>query len=185
MSIVDIPELKNQFDEVIVHFKKELAKMRTSRASQSLIEDLPVNCYGTMVPLKQLGMINAPEARTLTVQAYDRNTVDAIVKAIHQSDFGFNPSSDGNLVRITIPSLTEERRKELIKTVNKSAEDARVSVRSQRHKAIDVLKKRQKDKEISEDDLKKGQEEVQKVTDQYIAEVDKLLAVKEKEMMEI
>lgn len=185
MSVINAAELQNQFEEVIVHFKKELAKMRTNRANQSLIEDLPVNCYGTMVPLKQLGMINAPEARMLTVQAYDRNTVDAIVKAIHQSEFGFNPATEGNLIRISIPALTEERRKDIVKTLGKTAEEARVSVRSQRHKAIDVLKKRQKDKEISEDDLKKGQEEIQKMTDQFIAEVDKLLAVKEKEIMEI
>ena len=185
MSIIDEKELKAQFEEVIAHYKKELAKMRTSRASQSLIEDIQVNCYGTMVPLKQLGMINAPEARMLTVQVYDRNTVDAIVKAIHQSDFGFNPATEGNLIRISIPALTEDRRKELVKTINKNTEEARVSCRSQRHKAINELKKRQKDKEISEDDLKRGQDEVQKLTDQYIAEIDKLFAIKEKEMMEI
>ncbi|MGI6523847.1 MAG: ribosome recycling factor [Bdellovibrionota bacterium] len=185
MTVVDDAELRAQFDEAIVHFKKELAKMRTSRANQSLIEDVQVNCYGTMVPLKQLGMISAPEARLLTVQAYDRNTVDSIIKAIHLADLGLNPANEGTLIRITVPALTEDRRKELVKTINKYAEDARISVRSQRQKANDVLKKQQKNKEISEDDLKRGQDEIQKITDEYIAEVDKLFAIKEKEMMEV
>ena len=185
MSVVDIPELKAQFDEVLTHFKGELSKLRTGRASAALIENIMVNCYGTMMPMKQVGMINAPEARMLTVQVYDRNAVDAVVKAIHQADLGLNPASDGNLVRISVPALNEERRKEMVKALNKMAEENRVSVRNVRHKAIDVLKKQQKDKEISEDDLKRGQEEVQKLTDQYIADLDKALAVKEKEMMEV
>ena len=185
MSVVDIPALKAQFDEVLTHFKGELSKLRTGRASAALIENIQVNCYGTMMPLKQVGMINAPEARMLTVQVYDRNAVDAVVKAIHQADLGLNPASDGNLVRISVPALNEERRKEMVKALNKMAEENRVSVRNVRHKAIDALKKQQKDKEISEDDLKRGQDEVQKLTDQYIADLDKALAVKEKEMMEV
>ena len=185
MAAPSFPELKKGCEECVTHFKKELSKMRSGRASQALIEDLHVNYYGSTVPLKSLGMINAPEPRMLTVQAYDRGSVEAIEKAIQSADLGLNPSHDGSLIRILIPTLTEERRKDLVRGLHKHAEETRVSIRNQRHKAIDTLKKKQKAKEISEDDLRRGQEEIQKSTDHYIAEVDKLLAGKEKEMMEV
>ena len=159
--------------------------MRSGRASTALLEGLHVDYYGTSVPLMQLGMVNAPEPRLLTVQIYDRGAVDAVEKAIQSSELGLNPSRDGNLLRIVIPSLTEERRKDLIKKLHKMGEEAKVAIRNHRRDQIDFLKKQEKDKAISEDDLRKASEDVQKVTDKYTSEIDHVLAAKEKEMMEV
>lgn len=183
--MVNTAELKDKCEKTVEQFKKELGKMRSGRASASLIEGLKVDYYGSPVPLQQLGSISVPEPRMLTVQVFDASAADGIEKAILQSDLGLNPSRDGNLIRITVPALTEERRKQVIKQLHKEAEDFRVTVRNHRREAIDLLKKQQKNKEISEDDLRKAQESVQKVTDQHVAEIDKLLEEKEKEMMEV
>ena len=144
-----------------------------------------VEYYGSQVPLLQLGMINTPEPRLITVQVYDVGAVEAIEKAIMQADIGLTPSRDGSLIRMQIPALTEERRKDLIKKLHKTAEENRVVLRTHRRETLDVLKKQEKDKVISADDLRRGGEQVQKIVDKYIADIDVLLAGKEKEMLEV
>lgn len=178
-------ELKNSCTKTIEHFKKDLARVRSGRASTGLLEGIQVDYYGAQTPLVQLGLLNVPEPRQVTIQVYDQGAVEAVEKAIIQSDLGLNPSRDGNLIRINIPALTEDRRKELVKKLHKLAEDTRISLRNHRREAIDLLKKKQKDKEISEDDLHRGQDEIQKITDEHTAEVDVLLQAKEKEVMEV
>lgn len=169
----------------IEHFKQELLKLRTGRASASMLDVVQVEYYGSLVPLKQLAMLNAPEPRLLTVQVYDASASEAVEKAIKHADLGFNPMREGNLIRIPVPALTEERRKDLIKKLHKMGEEAKVVVRNLRRDAIDALKKSQKDGKISEDDSRRGQDQIQKVTDKYTAEIETLLGLKEKEMMEV
>ena len=179
------PELEDKCKKTIEHFRREVSHMRTGRASAALFENIQVEYYGSHVPLQQLALVNAPEPRLVTIQVYDPGAVEAVEKAILQSDLGLNPSRDGNLLRLAIPHLTEERRKELIKKLHKMGEETRVALRNNRREAIEALKKRQKDKQISEDDLRRGQEEIQKVSDQYHKDVDTVVAAKEKEMMEV
>jgi ribosome recycling factor len=178
-------QLQGHCQKTVEHFKRDLSKMRSGRAQTGLVENVMVDYYGTSVPLIQLGMINTPEPRLLTIQVYDANAVASVEKAIMQSDLGLNPSRDGNLIRLLIPALTDERRKELVKKLHKLAEEARVSMRNHRRDAIDLLKKQEKDKEITEDQLHRGQTEIQKITDKFISEIDSLLEVKEKEMLEV
>lgn len=178
-------DLEQKCKKTIEHFKRDMGKMRTGRANSSMLEGVHVDYYGSSVPLIQLGMINAPEPRLLTIQIYDAGAVDAVEKAIRQADLGLNPARDGNLIRINIPPLTEDRRKDLIKKLHKMCEENRVVIRNHRRDSIDILKKDEKDKKLSADDLRRGQEQVQKITDKYIAEIDALLAAKEKEMMEV
>jgi ribosome recycling factor len=177
--------LKEQCEESIKHFKTELSRMRTGRAQSSLLEGIMVDYYGSPTSLIQLGMINAPEPRMITVQVYDQGAVEAVEKAIRQADLGLNPSRDGGLIRINIPSLTEDRRKELVKKLHKTSEEAKIAIRNHRRDQIDVLKKQEKEKKLSTDDLRRGQEEVQKLTDKYTADVDVLLQAKEKEITEV
>jgi len=178
-------DLETKCTDSIEHFKRELTRMRSGRASTGLLEGLMVDYYGTQTPLQQLGLLNAPEARLITIQVYDTNAVESVEKAILQSDLGLNPSRDGNLIRINIPTLTEERRQELVKKINRMAEDAKVSIRNHRRDTIDSLKKQQKAKEISEDDLHRSMDDVQKIADDHIKGIETLLADKEKEMMEV
>lgn len=177
--------LKDQCEESIKHFKLELSRMRTGRAQGSLLEGIMVDYYGSPTPLLQLGLINAPEPRMLTVQVYDQSAVESVEKAIRQADLGLNPSRDGGVVRVIIPSLTEERRKELVKKLHKTAEEAKIAIRNHRRDQIDSLKKQEKDKKLSSDDLRRGQDEVQKLTDKYTADIDVLLHGKEKEITEV
>lgn len=178
-------ELESRLKKTIEHFKKELGHMRSARASVGILDGIHVDYYGSSVPLQQLGLINAPESRLIVIQVYDKAAVESVVKAIMQSDVGITPSTDGNLIRLNVPTLTEERRKDLVKKLHKFAEESRIGIRNTRRDIIDDLKKQQKNKEISEDDLHKGQEEVQKITDKYISEIEHLLQIKEKEMMEV
>lgn len=178
-------ELVEKSGSSVEHFKRELGRLRTGRASASLLEGVVVDYYGSSVPLKQLGLVNAPEPRMLSIQVYDAGATESVEKAIRQSDLGLNPSRDGNLIRVSIPVLTEERRKDMVKALHKMAEEAKISIRNHRRETIDELKKKEKTKEISEDDLRKGQDEVQKITDRYTSEVDQLAQAKEKEMMEV
>jgi len=166
-------------------FKRDLSRIRGGKASGALLEGVVVDYYGSTVPLNQLGNITAPEPRMITIQVYDNGAIESIEKAILQADLGLNPSTEGNVIRVMVPSLTEERRKEFIKKVGKMAEECRVSVRNSRRDRIGTLKKQQKDKDISEDEMHKGQDVVQKATDAHIKEIDALLASKEKEMMEV
>lgn len=171
--------------KAIDHFKKELHRLRSGRATPSILEGLQVEYYGSNVALQQLGLVAAPEARMLTIQVYDQGAVASIEKAIQQSDLGLNPSRDGALIRVVIPSLNEERRKELIKKVSKMTEETRVSLRNLRRDEIENVKKKTKAKEMSEDDGRKAQEEIQKILDKYIVDVDSAAAAKEKELMEV
>lgn len=178
-------DLEDKCKKTVEHYKKELQRLRTGRASTSLLDGLMVDYYGSATPLMSLGMINAPEPRMLTIQVYDANAMDSIDKAIRQADLGLNPSRDGGMIRISIPALTEDRRKELVKKLHKMSEEEKIVLRNHRRDGIDALKKQEKDKAISTDDFRRGQEEVQKITDKYSAEIDKAQAVKEKEIMEV
>ncbi|MCB9029683.1 MAG: ribosome recycling factor [Deltaproteobacteria bacterium] len=178
-------ELNQSCDKTIEAFKKDLSRMRTGRASSSLLENISVDYYGSQTPLKQLGTISVPEPRTIAIQVFDASSTESIEKAIMQADLGLNPSRDGNLIRVNIPALTEERRKELIKKLKEVAEESRISIRNHRRDAIDKIKKLQKDKELSEDDSRREQENVQTVTDSYIKKIDKMLSEKEHEMLEV
>jgi ribosome recycling factor len=178
-------ELEQSCKKSIEHFRHEMGRMRTGRANTALLESLPVEYYGTMTPLQQLGLINAPEPRLLTVQVYDTSAVESVDKAIRGSNLGLNPSREGNVLRVPVPTLTEERRKDLVKTLHKMAEEAKVAIRNHRRDVIEVEKKAKKDGKISEDELRRETDEVQKITDKFTSEVDQALTAKEKEMMEV
>lgn len=177
-------ELEAQGKATVEHFKKELQKARTGRAQAGLLDGIHVEYYGSSVPLMQLGLINTPEPRVITVQVYDAAAVEAVDKAIRQANIGLNPQREGSMLRMNVPALTAERRKEIIKSLHKLAEESRVGIRSHRRDAIDGIKKREKAKEVSEDEARRLQDEIQKVTDKQIGEVDTLLAAKEKELLE-
>ena len=175
----------NRMNKSIEAYKTELSKIRTGRAHASLLDHVTVEYYGSDVPISQAANISVEDSRTLAVTAWDSSMVKAIEKAIMTSDLGLNPNSAGTVIRVPMPPLTEERRKDLVKVVKELTENARVAVRNIRRAANDDLKALQKEKEISEDEERKGQELVQKVTDQSIAKLEALLQEKEKELMEI
>ena len=166
-------------------FKKDLGKIRTGRASFSLLDGIKVDYYGTPTPLPQVGTLSVPESRMITVTPWDAKMVGPIEKAIQACGLGLNPSNDGKMVRIPIPPLTEERRKDLVKVVKKMAEDARISVRNIRRESLEKVKEREKKKEISEDEMKRWQDRVQKETDSYVKKIDEILKAKEQEIMEV
>jgi ribosome recycling factor len=166
-------------------FRKDLGKVRTGRASFALLEGVKVDYYGNLTPLQQVGTLSVPESRLITVAPWDSKMIGPIEKAIQNAGLGLNPSNDGKVVRIPIPALTEERRKELVKVVHKDAEAARVAIRNVRREAVEKLKEKEKKKEISEDDLKKGQEKIQKETDAWVKKVDDTLHQKEQEILEV
>jgi ribosome recycling factor len=174
-----------RMERSIEAFRKELGKVRTGRASFSLLDGVKVDYYGTPTPLQQVGTLSVPESRLITVTPWDTKMIGPIEKAIQGSGLGLNPSSDGKTVRIPIPPLTEERRKELAKVVRKMAEDARVAIRNVRREAIEKLKDREKKKEISEDVVKRGQERIQKETDAHVKKIDEILKSKEQEILEV
>ncbi len=178
-------DLKDKGLKTVEHFKKECGRLRSGRASPNLLEGLTVEYYGSQVPLIQLGMISAPEPRQLMIQVYDRAAVEAVEKAIQAANLGLNPSRDGSILRLNIPPLTEERRRDMVKQLHKLAEENKVGMRNHRRDALEVLKKSEKAKEMSTDDLRRGQDEVQKITDKFIAELETLASQKEKEMMEV
>lgn len=165
--------------------KKEFASLRAGRATPALLDKIMVQYYGTPTPVNQLANINIPEARLLVIQPWDKNALPDIEKAILKSDLGITPASDGNVIRLTVPQLTKERRIELVKVIKKKAEEGRVAIRNLRREANDVLKGQQKNGDISEDELRRLQDEVQKLTDKYIKEIDALFAAKEKEILTI
>lgn len=180
-----IKDSSTRMERSIEAFRKELGKVRTGRASFSLLDGVKVDYYGTPTPLQQVGTLSVPESRLITVTPWDTKMIGPIEKAIQGSGLGLNPSSDGKTVRIPIPPLTEERRKELAKMVRKMAEDARVAVRNVRREAIEKLKDREKKKEISEDLVKRGQERIQKETDAHVKKIDDILKSKEQEILEV
>jgi ribosome recycling factor len=166
-------------------FQADLKKLRTGRAHPSLIEHLRVDYYGSEVPLQQVANISVEDARTLVVSPWEKSMVGPIEKAIHKSELGLTPNTAGTVIRIPLPPLTEERRRDITKIVRQDAESARVSVRSVRRDALADLKEMLKEKMISQDDERKGQEEIQKLTDRFVAEIDQLLAAKEKEILQV
>jgi ribosome recycling factor len=181
----DINELKRRMTGALEAFKKELTGLRTGRASVSLLEPIQVEAYGSHMPLSQLGTVGAPEARMLTVQVWDKGMVKAVEKAIREANIGVNPMVEGQLIRVPLPPLTEERRKELVKLAHKFAEHARVAVRNVRRDGMETLKQMEKDHKITEDEHRKRGGDIQKLTDEQIKIIDDTLAAKEKETMHV
>jgi ribosome recycling factor len=165
--------------------RSDYAGVRTGRASTALVDRLHVDAYGSSVPLKQVATVSTPDARTLQITAFDRSTIGSIRKAIETSDLGLTPNIDGSNIRLSIPPLNEERRRDLVKIVHKKAEEGKIAIRNVRHKSIDEIKLLLKDHKITEDENKRAGEQVQKLTDRYIKEIDTLTASKEKEIMEV
>jgi ribosome recycling factor len=180
-----IKDIENKMKKTIQSVEEDLGSIRTGRASAALFEKIKVDCYGQSMPLNQVASISVPEARLVVIQPWDRGTLSDIEKAIQKSELSLNPNNDGKLIRINIPPLTEERRKELIKIAKNKAEAGRVSVRNVRRDANEDLKKLEKDADITEDDLKKGKDDIQKITDKYIEVINKILESKEKEILEV
>lgn len=176
---------ENKMKGVIAAAKRDFAAIRTGRANPALLERVMVDYYGTPTPVPQLANVSAPEARMLTIQPWDRGVLKEIERAILASDLGLTPSSDGTVIRIALPQLTEERRRELVKVVRKEAEEKRVAIRNIRRDAIDEIKKLEKAGSLSEDEGKRAQADMQALTDRYIKELDALLESKEKEIMEV
>jgi ribosome recycling factor len=181
----DLAALKQHMQGALTSLKHELGGLRTGRASASLLEPINVEAYGQRMPLNQVGTISVPEPRLLSVQVWDKGMVNAVDKAIRESNLGLSPTIEGQILRIRIPELNEQRRKEMVKVAHKYAEETRVAIRHVRRDGIDGLKKALKDKKISEDDQKRHEGDIQKATDQFVGEVDQVLAVKEKEIMQV
>jgi ribosome recycling factor len=185
MSKEVIKSAEERMKKAIDALRRELATLRAGRANPSILDKVTVDYYGAPTPLNQLATISVPEARLLTIQPFDKTAINDIEKAIQKADLGLSPSNDGSLIRITIPPLTEERRKDLVKLVKKYAEDGKVAVRNVRRDGNDDLKKLQKDGEMTEDELRRSTDEVQKLTDKTVVKVDDVAEKKEKEIMEV
>jgi len=180
-----LADAKRRMEGAVAAFQSELASVRTGRASTALLDRVNVEAYGTTTPLKQLATVHAPEPRLLTVQPYDRSIFNAVEKAILESDIGLTPTNDGQIIRLAVPELTEERRKELTRLVGKMAEEARVAVRNVRKDANNEAKRSEKEGEISQNELSRVQDEVQKLTDAEIKSIDELMERKEAEILEV
>jgi ribosome recycling factor len=180
-----LQKAKQRMESALESLRREFAGVRTGKASPQLLDAIRVEAYGSRVPLNQVGTVSAPEPRLLTIQPWDRGLVKDIERALRESDLGLNPSNDGQLIRIPIPPLTEERRKEYVRLLHKLAEEGRVAVRQARKDANDEVKGRQKKEGLSEDDIRREEKEVQKLTDQYIAKVEEMVKHKEAEVMEV
>lgn len=180
-----LKEAEGRMKKTIEHLTADFAALRAGRANPAMVEKIMVDYYGAPTPLNQLANITVPEARLLVIQPWDKSSIVNIEKAIMKSDLGVNPSNDGNVIRIAIPQLTGERRKELVKVVKKRAEEGKVAVRNVRREANDMIKLSEKEKAISEDESKKGLDEIQKVTDNFTKDIDKILQAKEKDIMEV
>jgi ribosome recycling factor len=180
-----ITEAEDRMSKAVEALRKDYTTLRAGRATPSLLDKVQVEYYGVPSPINQVANISTPEARLLVIQPWEKTIIPEIEKAIMKSDLGLNPSSDGTIIRIAIPQLTQERRNELVKTVKKKAEESKIVVRNVRRDANDQLKDFEKDGEISEDDNRRGQDEVQKLTDKYIKELDHVADNKEKEIMEV
>lgn len=178
-------EMADKMDKTIEKTKEEFTSIRTGRASTSLLNEIKVEYYGTLVPVNQVASVIVPEAKLLEIKPWDKSVLAAIEKAILKSNLGLTPVNDGKIIRLTIPTLTEERRKELVKIIHKLAEDSKIILRNIRRHTNETIEKMEKDKQISEDDKFKAQEHIQKVTDDYIKKIDELTAHKQKEIMEV
>lgn len=180
-----IKDAVQRMDKSIETFRSEIAKIRTGKATTALLDGVKVDYYGTMTPLKQVANVSVLDAHTLSITPWEKSLVGPIEKAILVADLGLNPSNDGTNLRVPIPMLNEERRKEMVKMIKKMGEDAKVAVRNVRRDGNEHLKKLEKDKKISEDELKQGETEIQKVTDDHIKKIDEIVKHKEKEVMEV
>jgi ribosome recycling factor len=180
-----LKDATEKMDKAIVVLKEELSGVRTGRATPALLSRLTMDYYGTQVPIQQMASFSVPEPRTLVIQPFDKSAIGAIEKAVMQSDIGITPSNDGNVIRLSFPPLTEERRKELIKVVHHRAEEGRVAVRNVRRHSKEALEKLEHEGAISEDDLVRSEKELQKLTDKHVAAIDEVLAHKEQELKEI
>ncbi len=176
---------KERMNKTINALNAEYASIRAGRASATVLDRISVDYYGVSTPINQLAAVSVAEARILTIQPWDAKALQSIEKAIQASDLGINPQNDGRIIRLTFPPLTEERRKSLVKDVFKTAEESKIAIRQIRRDSIEIIKKMKKNSEITEDDLKDGEEELQKITDDFIKNIDKIAAAKESEIMEI
>ncbi|HOV92330.1 MAG TPA: ribosome recycling factor [Candidatus Kapabacteria bacterium] len=185
MPVQDIlDDTRKQMEQSLDYYKNQISRIRTGRASTSLLDGVYVDYYGSSTPLNQIANVSTPDARTIVINPYDKSMIQAIEKAIQTADLGFNPQSDGNIIRVPVPPLTEERRKEFVKLAKKYAEEGKVAIRNIRRDAMEELKKEEKNKVITEDDQKKGSDQLQKITDEFISKLDKIVADKEKELLE-
>lgn len=176
---------EGRMEKAIEVLRKDLASLRAGRATPALLDKISVDYYGAITPINQVANISIPEPRLLVIQPWDKGMISAVEKAIMKSDLGLTPTSDGTVIRLAVPQLTQERRTELVKVVKKKAEEARVAVRNVRRDANDQLKELEKDGDVSQDEARKGQDEIQKVTDKHIKGIDQVLEKKEKEIMEV
>ncbi|MDY3031595.1 MAG: ribosome recycling factor [Clostridia bacterium] len=179
------PEIEERMERRINGYHSELKTIRAGRANASVLDKIAIDYYGTMTPINQVGSISSPDPRQLVIQPWDATALKAIEKAINASEIGIAPQNDGKVIRLNFPPLTEERRKELVKTVKKYTEEAKVQIRNARRDALDDYKKKKKDGEVTEDDLKEIEKDIQKLTDKYIKEIDDICAAKEKEILEV
>ena len=182
---MDYTNLKERMEKSIGAFKEKLSEIRAGRANPAILNKVKIDYYGTPTPINQVAGVSVPEARLIVIQPWDASVLKDIEKAILASDIGINPNNDGKVIRLAFPELTEERRKELAKEIRKIAEEAKVAIRAIRRDGIDEAKAKQKNSEITEDELKSAETEIQKITDKYIDEIDKILADKEKEIMSV
>jgi ribosome recycling factor len=180
-----LKDAEHRMEQALVHLREDLSSIRTGRASSAVLSRVTVEYYGTPVPLNQLASVNVPEPRLLVIQPFDKNSITQIEKAIQQSDLGITPSNDGQVIRLAFPPLTEERRKDLVKQVHHRAEESRVAVRNVRRHAKEEMERLERDGSISEDDLMRGEKELQKLTDRHVAEIDEIQRHKESELMEV
>ena len=181
----DIKPFEQKMDKVISSLQSDLSTLRAGRANPNILDKISVDYYGSPTPVNQVGNITVPEARVIQIAPWEANMLKEIEKALHASDLGITPSSDGKVIRLVFPQPTEERRKELVKEVKKKGEDAKVSIRNVRREAIDAFKKMEKAKEATEDDVKKLEDQAQKLTDKFVAQIDKVVEEKTKEVMSI
>lgn len=184
-DVIDLADLNRRMEGALTSLKGDLAGLRTGRANASILDPIMVDAYGQSMPMNQVGTVSVPEPRMISVQIWDKSMVGAVEKAIRESDLGLNPVTDGTNLRIPLPELNEERRKEIVKVAHSYAETSRVAVRHVRRDGMDNIKKAQKDGDIGEDDARTFSDKVQKSTDDMIAEIDKLVAVKEQEIMQV
>lgn len=180
-----LSHVESQMQKTVDKMKTDFSSLRTGRASAAILENIKVEYYGSLTPLNQVGAIAAPEPRMLEIRPWDKSAIQAIERAIQKSDLGLNPNNDGTVIRLQIPALTEERRRDLIKVMRKMAEEYRVTVRNERRDAVEQLKKSEKAKEVSEDERKVGEQDIQKVTDSFVKKIDDILAAKERDILEV
>ncbi|MCH8286346.1 ribosome recycling factor [candidate division KSB1 bacterium] len=181
----EIKNAQERMEKVIANLQKEISHVRTGKATTALLDNIKIECYGQTMPLNQVASISTPEVQLIMVQPWDKNVLQDIEKAILKSELGLNPTNDGNVIRLAIPSLNEERRMELVKLVKKFGEEGKISVRNIRRDANDKMKQMEKDKQIPEDELYGGQDKSQEITDQSIKKIDEMIEAKEKEIMQV